>query len=371
MTAIHDMPPIKAQDDSTSVPQHAPEWLAIVARDNRFDGILYYGVTSTGIYCKPSCPSRRPRPDRVQLFFDRSEAERAGFRACRRCRPDTLAAQDGQIETVRRVCRYIEQNIEGSLSLTELARRANMSAAHLQKTFKHVAGVSPRQYIEARRLSAFKVELRVNRRDVTDATYEVGYGSSSRVYERASTQMGMTPATYRKGAPGVRIRYATAECSLGRVLLGSTDKGVCAVKIGDCDSLLTAELFKEFPKALIERDQEGLGTWINDLIAHVERGAPAALPLDIQATAFQRRVYEALKRIPRGETRTYSEIATELGGPNGRRAVARACATNPVALVIPCHRVVAADGKLAGYRWGIERKNALLEKERHDRETAG
>ncbi len=366
MTAIQVMPRLKATKDATTVPQHAPEWLAIVARDNRFDGIVYYGVHSTGIYCKPSCPSRRPRPDRVQLFFDRAEAERAGFRACRRCHPDLLAAHNGQIETVRRVCRYIEQNLEGSLTLNELAHMARMSQAHLQKVFTRVTGISPRQYIEARRLSAFKVELRVNRRDVADATYEVGYGSSSRVYERSAAQMGMTPASYRKGAPGVKVRYATAECSLGRVLLGSTDKGVCAVKIGDSDSMLTAELFKEFPKALIERDKEGLGTWIDELIAHVEKGAPAALPLDIQATAFQRRVYEALKKIPRGETRTYSEIATELGDTKGRRAVARACATNPVALVIPCHRVVGANGKLTGYRWGIERKDALLEKERRD-----
>lgn len=358
------MPSIKAQNNSAAVPQHAPEWLAIIARDHRFDGIVYYGVRSTGVYCKPSCPSRRPRPDRVQLFFDRNEAERAGYRACRRCRPDQLVAENGQIETVRRVCRYIERNIEAHLSLGELSHCAEMSPTHLQKIFKRVAGVSPRQYIEARRLSAFKVELRVNRRDVTDATYEVGYGSSSRIYERASTQMGMTPAVYREGAPGIHIRYATGECSLGRILLAATDRGVCSVRIGDSDSLLTAELFKEFPKACMEHDEEALGQWIAEVVALVEHGAPAALPLDIQATAFQRRVYEVLKAIPRGETRSYSEIAAELGDPKARRAVAQACAHNPVALVIPCHRVVRSDGALGGYRWGEGRKKKLLEAEK-------
>lgn len=362
MTATHVMAQLKSIDDA--IPQYAPEWLAIMSRDGRFDGIVYYGVSSTGIYCKPSCPSRRPRPDRVQLFFDRMEAERAGFRACKRCRPDAQCLQGGQIETVRRVCRYIERNIDASLSLRELAHEAGLSPTHLQKVFKTVTGVSPRQYIETRRLSAFKVELRVNRRDVTGATYEVGYGSSSRIYERASEHMGMTPATYRKGAPGVRIRYATGECALGRILLAATERGVCGIRIGDSDSLLIAELFKEFPNALFEREQQELGGWISRVVAHVQSGAPAALPLDIQATAFQRRVYEALKKIPRGETRSYSQIAAELGDPKARRAVAQACAHNPIALVIPCHRVIRSDGALGGYRWGEEKKRMLLESEK-------
>ena len=341
------------------------EWEAVVQRNPRFDGIVFYAVLSTGIYCKPSCPSRKPRRDQVRLFFDRAEVERSGFRPCRRCKPDAIGSTGEHIEVVRRVCRYIDKNIESSLTLRELGHSAGMNPTHLQKVFKRVTGVSPRQYIEARRLAAFKVELRVNRRDVTEATYEVGYGSSSRIYERSGAQMGMTPAIYRKGAPGVRIRYATADCSLGRLLLAATDKGVSSVKIGDSDSMLTAELMREFPKALIERDQESLGSWLKEVVAQVAgQDAPLTLPLDIQMTAFQRRVYEALRRIPRGETRTYSQLAAELGSPRGCRAVARACATNPVAVVIPCHRIVGADGSLTGYRWGMERKKKLLESER-------
>jgi AraC family transcriptional regulator of adaptative response/methylated-DNA-[protein]-cysteine methyltransferase len=263
------------------------------------------------------------------------------------------------------VCQYIDKNLEASLTLKELGAVAGLDPVHLQKIFKRTTGVTPRQYIEARRLTAFKVELRVNRREVTDATYEVGYGSSSRVYERAAEQIGMTPATYRKGAPGVRIRYATADCSLGRILLAATERGICSVKVGSSDSMLIAELFKEFPKAIMEGDQETLGSWVSEVVAQVERGdVPFSLPLDIQATAFQRRVYEALRRIPRGETRSYSQLASEIGDANACRAVAQACAHNPVAIVIPCHRVVQADGGLGGYRWGKERKRELLEREK-------
>lgn len=349
----------------TAQEQRSAEWQGIIERDRRFDGIVYYGVVTTGIYCKPSCPARKPRHENVQLFFDVDEAERAGFRACKRCHPRESAGVNEQVQLVRGLCRHIEQNIEGSLTLRELACKAGFDATYLQKVFKRVTGISPRQYIEARRLAAFKVELRVNRRGVTNATYEVGYGSSSRVYERAAEQIGMTPATYRKGAPGVRIRYAIDDCSLGRVLLGATDKGVCCVKIGDSDSMLLKEFYAEFPKAEVVRDEGGLSEWLRELIGEVEGKKPAlVLPIDIQLTAFQRRVYEALRRIPKGQTRSYSQLAVELGTPNGCRAVARACATNPVAVVIPCHRVVGSDGKLTGFRWGIERKKALLERER-------
>jgi AraC family transcriptional regulator of adaptative response/methylated-DNA-[protein]-cysteine methyltransferase len=343
----------------------SPEWQAILERDSHFDGIVYYGVCSTGIYCKPSCPSRKPKVGNVQLFFDPDEAERAGFRSCLRCHPKEIGRANEQVELVRAICRHIEKNIESSLTLRELGWKAGFDPTHLQKVFKHVTGVTPRQYIEARRLSAFKVELRVNRRDVTSATYEVGYGSSSRVYERAAEHIGMTPATYRKGAPGVQIRYATDDCSLGRILLGATDKGVCCVKVGDSDSMLLKEFYAEFPKADVQRDQDSLGGWLRALISEVEgNGNTISLPIDIQLTAFQRRVYEALRRIPRGETRSYSQLAVELGNPKGCRAVARACATNPVAIVVPCHRIVGADGSLTGYRWGLERKKALLEKEK-------
>jgi AraC family transcriptional regulator of adaptative response/methylated-DNA-[protein]-cysteine methyltransferase len=346
----------------------SPEWQAILERDARFDGVVYYGVRSTGIYCKPSCPSRKPKSSNVQLFFDANEAERAGFRACLRCHPKESGKTNEQVEIVRAICRHIENNIEGSLTLRELGWKSGFDPTHLQKVFKRVTGVTPRQYIEARRLSAFKLELRVNRRDVTNATYEVGYGSSSRVYERAAEHIGMTPATYRKGAPGVHIRYAIGDCSLGRILLAATDKGICCVKVGDSDSMLLKEFYAEFPKAEVAREQDSLGNWLRALISEVEgKSETIALPVDIQLTAFQRRVYEALRRIPRGETRSYSQLAVELGNPRGCRAVARACATNPVAIVIPCHRVVGADGKLTGYRWGVERKKALLKQESDER----
>jgi AraC family transcriptional regulator, regulatory protein of adaptative response / methylated-DNA-[protein]-cysteine methyltransferase len=343
----------------------SPEWQAILERDARFDGVVYYGVHSTGIYCKPSCPSRKPKAANVQLFFDPDEAERAGFRACLRCHPKEGGKTNEQVEIVREICRYIEKNIEGSLTLRELGWKAGFDPTHLQKLFKRLTGVTPRQYIEARRLSAFKLELRVNRRDVTNATYEVGYGSSSRVYERAAEHIGMTPATYRKGAPGVHISYAIGDCSLGRILLATTDKGVCSVKIGDSDSMLLKEFYAEFHNAIVKRDQNSLGEWLRALISEVEgKGHPLSLPIDIQLTTFQRRVYEALRRIPRGETRSYSQLAIELGNPKGCRAVARACATNPVAILIPCHRVIGTSGSLTGYRWGLERKKELLEKEK-------
>lgn len=343
----------------------APEWQAIVERNPRFDGLVYYGVLSTGIYCRPSCPSRKPRPGNVRLFFARRDAEEAGFRACLRCRPASNVQTYPKVETVRRVCRHIEQNLDNSLTLRELAAVVGLDATHLQKLFKETTGISPKQYIDARRLSVFKTELRGNGRNVTGATYEVGYGSSSRVYERAGAQLGMTPATYRKGAPGVSIRYATANSSLGHVLLAATQRGICSITIGDSDRILIAELFREFSKATFEPDQDALGAWLRRVVAEIEgSGRPVALPLDIQATAFQRRVFEALRRIPSGETRSYSQIAAELGDVKAQRAVAQACAHNPVAVVIPCHRVVGKNGDTGGYRWGVERKKKLLANER-------
>jgi AraC family transcriptional regulator, regulatory protein of adaptative response / methylated-DNA-[protein]-cysteine methyltransferase len=344
----------------------SPEWKTIVERSTRFDGIIYYGVRSTGIYCKPSCPSRKPRPENVRLFFAPAEAERAGFRACKRCRPEQAAQSDEQVEVVRAVCRHVENNLEGSLNLRKLGHKAGFDPTHFHKAFKRVTGITPRQFVEARRLSAFKRELRSKSSDVTGAIYKVGYGSSSRIYERAASQLGMTPATYRKGAPGVHIRYATADSPLGRVLLAATDKGICSVKIGDSDSVLLDEFRAEFPKAQAERDDLSLKDWLRAIIADFDgKDESLALPIDIQLTAFQSRVYDALRRIPRGETRTYAQLATELTGtPTACRAVARACATNPVAVAIPCHRVIGSNGSLTGYRWGVDRKKKLLETEK-------
>jgi AraC family transcriptional regulator, regulatory protein of adaptative response / methylated-DNA-[protein]-cysteine methyltransferase len=339
-------------------------WTAVSTRDAAFDGVIYYAVRSTGVYCQPSCPSRRPRRENIEFFTQPEHAERAGFRACRRCRPNEVKTTSVHVELVRRACRYVEQNIESSLGLEEIAHALGVSGGFLHRVFKRLTGISPRQYVEARRLNAFKLELRLNQRSVTDAIYEAGYGSSSRLYERASEFIGMSPRQYRTGAPETQIRYATAECSLGWLLIAATETGICAVKVGDSTDKLERELFSEYRKAEILRDQQSLGPWLRDVIDTVERAdAPPALPLDIQATAFQRRVYEVLCRIPRGEVRSYAQVAEAIGDPNACRAVAQACAHNPVALLVPCHRVVRSDGSSGGYRWGVQRKKKILQRE--------
>jgi AraC family transcriptional regulator, regulatory protein of adaptative response / methylated-DNA-[protein]-cysteine methyltransferase len=336
-------------------------WTAVSERDKSFDGVIYYAVRSTGIYCQPSCPSRRPRRENIEFFTHPEHAERAGFRACRRCRPNQVRTTSAHVEIVRIACRYVEQNLESSLTLEEIAQSLGVSGGFLHRTFKALTGITPRQYVEARRLNAFKLELRLNQRSVTDAIYEAGYGSSSRLYERASEFIGMSPRQYRTGAPETQIRYATAECSLGWVLIAATDVGICAVKVGDSDDRLERELFSEYRKAEIMRDQTGLGPWLREVIDTTERAdARPVLPLDIQATAFQRRVYEVLCRIPRGEVRSYAQVADAIGDPKATRAVAQACAHNPVALLVPCHRVVRSDGASGGYRWGERRKKKLL-----------
>ena len=355
--------PVLPKNDRTN----DPAWQAVLAQDRAWDGRLYYGVRSTGIYCRPSCPSRRPRRDQVEFFFDTPSAEQAGFRACKRCHPNQPGREDAQLAAVRKACEYIRENLDATLSLEELGAHAGMSPFHLQRVFKKATGLTPKQYIAGCRLAAFKQELRLNRRNVTEATYEAGYSSASRIYERANEEMGMTPASYRKGAPGVAIEYAIAESSLGRLLVARTARGICSVQLADSERELEKALRQEFPKAVLKR-AAGKAAWLEAVLAQVE-GKPgvaenaASLPLDIQATAFQRRVYHALMQIPAGETRSYQQVAKAIGAPSACRAVARACATNPVAIVIPCHRVVRGTGELSGYRWGAGRKRALLERE--------
>ncbi|MDP9267346.1 MAG: bifunctional DNA-binding transcriptional regulator/O6-methylguanine-DNA methyltransferase Ada [Acidobacteriota bacterium] len=347
------------------------EWQAVLGQHRAWDGRLFYGVRSTGIYCKPSCPSRRPRRDQVEYFFDIPAAERAGFRACKRCHPNQPGRVDAQLQAVERACHYIRENLDATLSLEELGAHAGMSPFHLQRVFKRATGLTPKQYIAGCRLASFKQELRLNRRNVTEATYHAGYSSGSRVYERANQEMGMTPATYRKGAAGVAIEYAVVACSLGRLLVAKTPRGVCSVQLGDSERELEKALKNEFPKAELSHAAQR-PAWLADVLAQVEGGSSSRtssrspetrLPLDIRVTAFQRRVYEALLRIPAGETRSYQQVAAAIGAPAACRAVARVCARNPVAVVIPCHRVVRGDGALAGYRWGVERKRALLGRE--------
>jgi AraC family transcriptional regulator of adaptative response/methylated-DNA-[protein]-cysteine methyltransferase len=339
-------------------------WQAVLARDASRDGTFVYAVRSTGVYCRPSCPAVRPRRDRV-LFFPFSEAaERAGYRSCRRCRPDHAASPDPHVELVRRACRYMQANLESPLTLAALGREVGLSPPHLQRTFKRVTGITPRQYADACRLDRLKTRLK-ERRTVTMALVEAGYGSTSRLYERASSQLGMTPGTYQRGGRNMHIRYTVAACPLGRLLLAGTDRGICAVYLGDADEELAAALVHEYPAAEIARADTGLEAWVKEVLNHLNGQQPHLdLPLDVQATAFQWRVWQELRAIPYGNTRTYSEIAEALGQPTAVRAVARACATNPVSVVIPCHRVVREDGNLAGYRWGLERKKELLAQER-------
>jgi AraC family transcriptional regulator of adaptative response/methylated-DNA-[protein]-cysteine methyltransferase len=341
-------------------------WQAVLERDQSRDGTFFYGVRSTGIYCRPSCPSRRPGRDQVVFFRQPAQAEQAGFRPCRRCRP--LEAANYQAELVQQACRYIEENItrpEGPPALAELGQQVGLSPFHLQRLFKRLTGVSPRQYAEAYRLGQLKTRLK-DQENVTGALYSAGYGSSSRLYERASESMGMTPASYRRGGPGTAIHYTVVDCSLGRLLVAATEKGVCAVRLGEDDAKLKAELAHEYPAAELYQDESSaLNEWVKEILNYLAGQQPKLdLPLDIQATAFQRQVWEALRTIPYGSTRSYGEVAVALGQPKAVRAVAHACAVNPVALVIPCHRVVRQDGSLAGYRWGLDRKRALLDKER-------
>lgn len=268
------------------------------------------------------------------------------------------------VETVRRACRHIETNLESSLTLAALGAEVGLSPAHFQRVFKRVMGISPRQYADACRLGYIKARLRKGQ-DVTSALYEAGYGSSSRLYERAPTQLGMTPADYRRGGTHARIRYTITESALGRLLLAATERGVCAVSLGDRDAELEEFLAAEFPAAQRERADAELAEWAGEVVRRAAGAVPhRELPLDVRATAFQWRVWQELCKIPRGSTRSYSEIARALGQPTATRAVARACATNPASVVIPCHRVVGADGSLTGYRWGLERKQTLLDEEK-------
>jgi AraC family transcriptional regulator, regulatory protein of adaptative response / methylated-DNA-[protein]-cysteine methyltransferase len=341
-------------------------WTAVLDRDRRADGGFVYGVQSTGIYCRPSCPSRRPRRDRVR-FFDAPDAARAaGFRACKRCAPDTIAAPvDPWIDKIRRACVYLS-NVDGHPSLATLAARLGGSPYHLQRNFKRLVGVSPREYAEAIRLRKVKGRLR-QAGDVTSAMLEAGYGSSSRFYERAAPKLGMAPSTYRRGGVGANIRYAIVDSPhgvLGRLLVAATSRGVCAVAMGSSDVDLTRILSREYPAASIVADAGGLARTTAAVVAHLAGREPRLdLPLDVQATAFQWQVWQALAAIPYGETRTYAEVAASIGRPRAVRAVAHACASNPVALAIPCHRVVPLAGGTGGYRWGAARKKALLELE--------
>jgi len=350
--------------------QQSDQWQVVLARDARFDGAFVFAVRSTGIYCRPSCPSRRPRRKQVIFFAQPAAAERAGFRPCRRCRPQDSVSQNQSVEKVRAMCRAIDENQDEVFTLNALAATVGGSPYHLQRMFKRVMGVTPRQYADAQRLARLKKHLK-EKNNVTEAMYEAGYGSSRALYERAPSALGMTPGTYRRGGEGTKIRYAIVKCpdtpagSLGRLLFAATERGVCRVTMGESDAELENLLKKEFPAADVQRDDQGLKEWGAAIVKHLEgRQAKLNLPLDLQASAFQLKVWEALRAIPYGKTRTYSEVAHAVGQPKAARAVGHACATNPVAVIIPCHRVVQTGGGLGGFGWGLQRKKILLESEK-------
>jgi AraC family transcriptional regulator of adaptative response/methylated-DNA-[protein]-cysteine methyltransferase len=338
-------------------------WQAVMTRDARFDGQFVFAVSSTKVYCRPSCPSRRPHRERVSFFDLPDAAEKAGYRACLRCQPRS-GGVDPQLELVQRVCRLLDSASESeTMKLTELAAQVGVSAFHLQRTFKRVMGISPRQYLAARRFGNFKQLVR-DGESVTSALYDSGFNSSSRLYEHTADELGMTPATYGRGGRGVKIDYTIVASPLGQLLVAVTERGICAVRMGDTDVELEKDLRAEFPAAAIQRADDSLHEPVQKILDHLTHSEPHLdLPLDIRATAFQRQVWEKLRAIPYGETVSYGEIAKALGKPGAVRAVGRACATNPVALVIPCHRVVREDKSLGGYRWGLERKQKLLELE--------
>jgi AraC family transcriptional regulator of adaptative response/methylated-DNA-[protein]-cysteine methyltransferase len=334
-------------------------WDAVVARNAEHDGKFVFAVSTTGVYCRPSCAARRPRREHVTFFLRPEQAEKAGFRACLRCRPRLLSGHP-QSDFAKEVCRYIEHHLDEAITLDRLGKAFRQSPFHLQRRFKAALGITPRQYADSCRLRLLKRNLQSGD-NVTRAMYDAGYGSSSRLYEKTASQLGMTPDNYRRGAIAATIRYACADSPLGRMLIADTDRGICAIQFARTDAELIEGLKREFPFAVRKPDDGGLQAWVAALLSQMAgRELNAALPLDIRATAFQRRVWTYLQSIPFGATRSYRDVAHAIGQPSASRAVARACATNPVAVAIPCHRVVREDGNISGYRWGVERKKTLL-----------
>lgn len=337
-------------------------WKALAARDAAADGSFVYAVTSTGVYCRPSCPSRRPRADRVRFFDTGSEARTEGFRPCKRCKPDQVDIGIPGMDAVRRVTAWLAAHADEPVTLARLGRLTSMSPTHLQRRFKAIVGVSPREFQAACRADRLKASLRRGT-DVTTAIYEAGYGSPSRVYESGATT-GITPSAYRRHGAGMQVAFSTVPSPFGRLLVATTVNGVCAVKLGDSDAVLVEALRREYSAAEIREGEPARAEWVRAILAHLKGDLPALdLPIDVQATAFQWKVWRALQAIPYGSTRAYADVARAIGRPRAVRAVARACATNPVALVVPCHRVVPSAGGTGGYRWGTARKEKLLARE--------
>jgi AraC family transcriptional regulator, regulatory protein of adaptative response / methylated-DNA-[protein]-cysteine methyltransferase len=340
-----------------------PRWAAVVSRDRRADGRFFYSVETTGVFCRPSCGARTPRPENVAFHATAADAIRAGFRACRRCKPDQRSLAEAHASTIADLCRFIER-AESAPTLSELSSRAGLSAHHLHRVFKAITGLTPKVYASAHRARRVRDELSRSG-SVTEAIYGAGYSSSGRFYAESNQVLGMTPSRYRAGGAETPIRFAVGECSLGSILVARSERGVCAILLGDDPDSLARELQDRFPRAeLIGSDRE-FEALVARVVGFVESPALGLdLPLDVRGTAFQQRVWQALRTIPAGETASYAEIARRIGAPSSIRAVAQACGANALAVAIPCHRVVRNDGALSGYRWGVERKRSLLDRER-------
>ncbi|MDM0110620.1 bifunctional DNA-binding transcriptional regulator/O6-methylguanine-DNA methyltransferase Ada [Variovorax sp. J22R133] len=346
-----------------------PRWAQVQARDASVDGHFFYSVRTTGVFCRPSCGARSAKPENIRFHATAEEAQRAGFRPCKRCKPDQISPLKVQAELIAKLCRYIE-TADTAPTLEELADQAQMSAWHLHRLFKRITGVTPKAYAAAQRARRVREGL-VRKGTVTDAIYDAGYNSGGRFYGEADQLLGMTPTSYRAGGTDVEIRFAIGQCSLGAILVARSQRGVCAILLGDDPDALARELQDRFANATLVGDDADFAQLVARVVGFVE--APSLgldLPLDVRGTAFQQRVWRALRDIPAGETASYAQVAERIGSPSSVRAVAQACGANTLAVAIPCHRVVRSDGALSGYRWGVERKRALLAREAREEATA-
>jgi AraC family transcriptional regulator of adaptative response/methylated-DNA-[protein]-cysteine methyltransferase len=350
------------QQQRAALTESDPRWASVLARDPAAEGAFYYAVSTTGVYCRPTCPSRLARPAHVSFFAAREEAERAGFRPCKRCKSDQPSQAERYRTTVTEACRMIEES-EQVPSLAALAMHAGISTFHFHRLFKAATGLTPKEYANAHRANRVRSGLERNG-TVTEAIYGAGFNSNGRFYEASNEMLGMTPSAYRAGGVNTDIHFALGECSLGSILVAKSTRGICAISLGDDPDVLAKELQDRFPNANLIGGDARFEQWISRVVGFIEApGIGLDLPLDVRGTAFQQRVWQALREIPIGTTASYAEIARRIGSPDAARAVAQACASNALAVVIPCHRVVRNDGQLSGYRWGVERKRALIDRE--------